>query len=271
MLADTAEHQHQSPRAVATGEWRAVPHRRRPRAARTRPCPPVTREESTALATIAHEIRGPITALVTSSDLLAADFDTLPVDEARAMVSGIHRRAIYLSGLVENLLCAATARDGTLVLRRRAVDLADLLADARAVVEPLIAQRRQHVRFRVAANVPNLSGDDRRLGQVLVNLLLNASKFSDVGTRIDVTVTRRGETVRVAVADRGPGLPPGDAERLFQPYYRAPGAETVSKEGVGLGLSIVKLIVEAHAGHVGAEDRPGGGARFWFELPLAAA
>ncbi len=90
-------------------------------------------------------------------------------------------------------------------------------------------------------------------------------------TAIDVTVTADGDCVRVSVADRGPGLPTGEAGRLFEPYYRAQEVRTSGTEGVGLGLSIVKSIVEAHAGRVGAEARRGGGARFWFELPLSVA
>jgi signal transduction histidine kinase len=79
-------------------------------------------------------------------------------------------------------------------------------------------------------------------------------------------VTLKGDAIRVTIADRGPGVPPEHAARLFEAYYRAPGA-TASKDGVGLGLSIVKSIIEAHAGRVGVESRRGGGAKFWFELP----
>src|SRR5205085_7853045 len=109
--------------------------------------------------------------------------------------------------------------------------------------------------------------DSRRLGQVLINLILNASKFGAANTSIDVTVSVRGNAVRVAVADRGPGVAPEQAQRLFEPYYRAPATAGSGKDGVGLGLSIVKSIIEAHGGLVGVESRRGGGARFWFSVP----
>jgi two-component system sensor histidine kinase KdpD len=222
------------------------------------------------LATVAHEIRGPVTALATSSELLVDDLELLDQDQVRGMVSAIHRRALYLQGLVENLLCAGLIRQGALVLQRQAVGLAELLADTRTVVEPLLARRHQALRIRVQRDVPAVTGDQRRLGQVLTNLILNASKFADPGSAVDVTVTMDAAWVRVSVADRGPGLPTGEAGRLFEPYVRAHDVRTSGKEGVGLGLSIVKSIVEAHAGRVGAEARRGGGARFWFELPLPA-
>jgi signal transduction histidine kinase len=102
---------------------------------------------------------------------------------------------------------------------------------------------------------------------VLVNLILNASKFGPAKTAIDVAVALKDGKVQVSVADRGPGVSPEQALRLFEAYYRAPATASAGKDGVGLGLSIVKSIVEAHNGQVGVESRRGGGARFWFSLP----
>ena len=101
----------------------------------------------------------------------------------------------------------------------------------------------------------------------MINLIANASKFSGRETTIDVTVVTRWQHVRVAVADRGPGIPKGTAKRLFEPYYRATGAREAGKKGTGLGLAIVNVIVEAHGGRVAAKNGGGGRARFWFELP----
>jgi two-component system sensor histidine kinase KdpD len=101
-----------------------------------------------------------------------------------------------------------------------------------------------------------------------VNLILNASKFAPEGTRIDVVIGLRPGLLRVTVADRGPGIPPGSGALLFDAFYRAPS--TAHQDGVGLGLAIVKAIVQAPGGSVGAEPRRGGGSRFWFELPTAA-
>jgi two-component system sensor histidine kinase KdpD len=223
--------------------------------------------ELTALATIAHELRGPLHALATSSELLAEDFLQLNPEQVKSMLEAMHRRTVWLQGLVENLLCAATIREGRLQLHRQPLGVLDLLADVEAVVQPLLAQRGQSLRVRLAQNLPNLIADSRRLGQVLVNLILNASKFSASNTIIDLHVSSRNGAVRMSVADRGPGVSIEQSQRLFEPYYRAPATGGLSKDGVGLGLSIVKSIVEAHGGRVGVESRRGGGARFWFSVP----
>ena len=219
------------------------------------------------LATVAHELRGPLTALATSSELLAEDFEVLDPNQVRGMLSAIHRRTLWLQGLVENLLAAATIREGRLQLHRQPVRLSDVMADVRAVVDPLLSQRGQRIRVRGAQAAPAVLADSRRVGQVLVNLILNASKFGKTGTVIDITVSWLVDRVRVSVADRGPGVAADQVQRLFEPYYRSAATADNVKEGVGLGLSIVKSIVQAHGGAVGVESRRGGGARFWFELP----
>jgi signal transduction histidine kinase len=222
--------------------------------------------ELTVLATVAHELRGPLTALATSYELLAEDFLQLDPTQVQDMLAAMHRRTLWLQGLVENLLCAATIREGRLHLYRQSLTIADLLSDVQAVVEPLLAQRGQQLRIRVTPRLPEMLADSRRLGQVLVNLILNASKFGPQNSDIEIGVALKDDVIRVTVADRGPGVSPEQTARLFEAYYRAPGA-TASKDGVGLGLSIVKSIIEAHAGRVGVESRRGGGAKFWFELP----
>jgi signal transduction histidine kinase len=222
----------------------------------------------TVLATVAHELRGPLTALATASELLAEDFLHLNPEQVKSMLGAMHRRTLWLQGLVENLLCAATIREGRLQLYRQSLSLADLIADVDAVVGPLLAQRGQRLRIRRATQLPEVLADGRRLSQVLINLILNASKFGTANSAIDATFSLRNGEVRVSVADRGPGVSPEQAERLFEAYYRAPATAGSGKDGVGLGLSIVKSIVEAHGGRVGVEGRRGGGARFWFTVPI---
>jgi two-component system sensor histidine kinase KdpD len=227
----------------------------------------IPQHELTVLATVAHELRGPLTALATSSELLAEDFLHLDPEQVKSMLGAMHRRTLWLQGLVENLLCAATIREGRLTLYRQSLSLSDLLADVDAVVGPLLTQRGQRLRVRFGHAVPEILGDSRRLGQVLVNLILNASKFGVANSPIDLTITSRGDSVRLSIADRGPGVTSAHMHRLFEPYYRDPASAGSGKDGVGLGLSIVKSIVEAHGGQVGVESRRGGGARFWFTVP----
>jgi two-component system sensor histidine kinase KdpD len=223
--------------------------------------------ELTVLATVAHELRGPLTALATSSELLAEDFAHLDPEQVKSMLGAMHRRTLWLQGLVENLLCAATIREGRLQLNCQVLRMAEVVEEVEAVVGPLLEQRGQRLRVRIASEVPEVVADGRRLGQVLINLILNASKFGAPNTPIYLSISMRDGAVRVAIGDRGPGVSPEQAKLLFEPYYRAPATAGGGKDGVGLGLSIVKSIVEAHKGEVGVESRRGGGARFWFSLP----
>src|SRR5215813_12015615 len=141
--------------------------------------------ELTVLATVAHELRGPLTALATSSELLAEDFAHLDPEQVKSMLGAMHRRTLWLQGLVENLLCAATIREGRLQLNCQSLDMAEVVEEVEAVVGPLLEQRGQRLRVRIARDVTEVLADSRRLGQVLINLILNASKFSAPETCID--------------------------------------------------------------------------------------
>jgi two-component system sensor histidine kinase KdpD len=219
------------------------------------------------LPAIAHDLRGPIHTLVATAEILANDLDRLPPDQVRRMVLTMHQQSLWLHGLVENLLAAATIYDGHFHVQPRPMSLTYAVAEIEPIVAPLLAQKRQRLHSTLPAPAPDVLADSRRIGQVLVNLIQNASKYSPPDTPIAVTVAPRGDWVRVTVADRGPGLPPEGAQHLFTAFYRAAPREPATTEGVGLGLAIVRHIVEVHGGRLGAEPREGKGAQFWFELP----
>src|SRR5438045_1149086 len=126
--------------------------------------------ELTVLATVAHELRGPLTALATSSELLAEDFLQLDPEQVKNMLGAMHRRTLWLQGLVENLLCAATIREGRLALYRQSLSFSDLLTDVDAVVGPLLAQRGQRLRVRLLSGLPEVLGHSRPLGTALGTL-----------------------------------------------------------------------------------------------------
>ena len=117
--------------------------------------------------------------------------------------------------------------------------------------------------------LPKVRADPRRTGQVLINLISNASKNGPDGSEVGLRAVQQGEWVRLSVADSGPGVPPEERATLFRRFGQPGPANSRSQAGVGLGLSVVKAIAEGHGGEVGMEDRPGGGAVFWFTLPVA--
>lgn len=227
-----------------------------------------THEEWELVSVVAHEMRGPLAALVMSSELMVGDIEVLSPEELRQMATRIHRGAIWLQGLFENLLTAATLDRDNLDLQPERIQLTDIIREVHLLLGPLLAHRDQRLRVRVSGHHFEVWADTRRMTQVLINLLLNAAKYSGPDTAIDILLTAHRRHVRIAVSDRGPGVAPGLAEQLFDPYFRAPQAAAGGSEGLGLGLAIVRGIVEAHGGKVGVVNRRGGGARFWCDLPL---
>jgi len=225
--------------------------------------------EGRLIPVLAHELRGPLTTLATSSELLLEDLQTLEPEQIRKMVSSIHRSALWMQGLVENLLCAATLSEGEFKIRPQPSRLIDVISEVRPIVQPMLAQRRQVLRTSSRGVTREVAADAQRIGQVLVNLISNASKFAPPGTVVDVTVATRGASRRVSVSDRGPGVPAEAMRKLFEPYQQLAPA-CYPNPGIGLGLSIVRSIVDAHGGQLGVTNRRGGGSIFWFELAVLA-
>ena len=117
---------------------------------------------------------------------------------------------------------------------------------------------------------PKVKADKRRIVQVLVNLISNANKYGPAGEEICLEVSVNPKTARLIVKDRGPGIPQDQRGNLFGRFVYPNEGTEISQAGAGLGLSVVKAIVEAHGGEVGMDDRPGGGAEFWFTLPVVS-
>jgi two-component system OmpR family sensor kinase len=215
------------------------------------------------LADASHELRTPLTSIRGYAELhrLGA-----AGDPGRAM-RRIEDEAARMGVLVEDLLTLARL-DEVAEAPHTDVDLAALARDAVDDAEAAAPDRVITLRVTGEAMV---RGDAHQLHQVLGNLLRNASVHTPPGTPIDVSVTRDGGSVRLAVRDHGAGLPGGDGRAIFERFWRAEGGRERGKAGAGLGLAIVDAIVRAHYGRVIAADVPSGGAQFVVELPPARA
>jgi signal transduction histidine kinase len=224
-------------------------------------------ELATQLAHMAHDLRVPLTTLQTVAEVLSEDWDRLEPAQLRQMVTALHRNTLWLQQLVTTLTDPPPTPPPADGQSRVLVGLRTTLAQIEPVVQPLLAARQQSLTVDGPAELPAVWGHPQQLGQVYVNLLSNASKFTAPGTFIRVHLQPGEQSVRVAVEDRGSGFPPAALPHLFEPYYRA--AEAAATPGTGLGLAIVQQIIAAHGGQVGAENRRGGGARVWFTLPRA--
>jgi signal transduction histidine kinase len=180
-------------------------------------------------------------------------------------VLSLERGALRLTRLIDHLLESVRIESGQLDVRRQSIVLADVIDDARALVESLLRQRRQPLEVAVQEGL-ELQGDATRLTQVFVNLVANASKFAPEGESIRVGARREGERIEAWVEDSGPGLPEG-GEDIFERFKRG-GAQEPEPGGLGLGLWISRSIIERHGGSIRAERTPAGHTRFTFTLPM---
>ncbi|MCX6072052.1 MAG: ATP-binding protein, partial [Chloroflexi bacterium] len=214
----------------------------------------------TLLNSVSHELRTPIAAIAGAASGLS---DPRADPQSLLLVNEIRAAADRLNLLVENLLDMTRLESGLLKIRRDWIDVPDVVSMAVRQTTDLLARHRLTV--DLAPDLPLLRADFVLLQQALANLLHNAAMHTPPGTRVLVRAHRDGANLLLVVEDSGPGLPKEDPERVFEKFYRAPGA---ASGGTGLGLSIVRGLVEAHGGTVHAENKPEGGARFSIRLPL---
>ncbi|MNS44209.1 Alkaline phosphatase synthesis sensor protein PhoR [compost metagenome] len=221
------------------------------------------------ISAISHELRTPLTSIKGFLEFLDDGIGGPLNDEQAGYVRQIGGGLARLERLVEDLLDAARLEGGTFRLSKQTLDFCSKLADVAGEFQPQAEQEGIEIIVECPPHRVNVHADSQRLGQVLVNLLNNAVKFSPRGSIVRVQVEETDSGLYCRVIDYGIGIEPSDVPRLFKPFVQL--AEGVQKTGgTGLGLSISKAIVEAHEGRIGIEPRPDG-ATFWFYLPTEAA
>ncbi len=223
------------------------------------------------LATVSHELRTPLNAVMGWARMLASM--QLPPERVQSGMVIIERNAAALARLIEDLLDVSRIVTGAI---RLALQPVDLVAVARVALETVTpAALAGGVEIAFSADSPDLktvSGDAGRLQQVIENLVGNAIKFTPSGGRVDVTIGRAHDSVEITVADTGQGIDPDFLPHVFERFRQADGATTRRHSGLGVGLAIVRQLVELHGGTVSAASRGEGlGATFQVRLPVAAA
>jgi two-component system OmpR family sensor kinase len=216
------------------------------------------------VADASHELRTPLTSIRGFAELYRQGAAPKPEDIARVM-RRVEDSAAQMGVLVDDLLLLARL-DQQRPLERAPVDMVALAADA--VHDAQAVAPGREIGLDVAAgDAAVVLGDELRLRQVLANLVSNALSHTPAGTPVNVEVAVRAGEVQLSVRDRGPGLAPADAERIFERFFRADASRTRAAGGTGLGLSIVAALVAAHGGKVGVDTALGQGATFWVRLP----
>jgi two-component system OmpR family sensor kinase len=223
------------------------------------------RRKSRFVSDVSHELRTPLTAIRGAAETMLDDED-IPAEDRDRFLATIVSESDRLGRLANDLLALERIEGATGELPVLRVDLLAVARHTTSTLEPLLEERG--VTVEVTGEPAFVLGDRDRLQQVLANLVDNASRMTPRGGTVRVSVTKTAHRVTVAVADEGPGIPAEDADRVFDRFWRAQASRDRGSGGAGLGLSIVRAIVERHGGHISAANRPEGGAVFSFDLPV---
>jgi len=226
----------------------------------------VERQRNALLSVVSHDLRTPLATITGAAGALLDEQGPREPAVRRELLQSIADEGSRLTRLVSNLLDVTRLESGSIKLDKQWQLLEEVIGSALSRLEPQLAGRM------VVTNLPGepalVAFDAVLIEQVLMNLVENALKYTPSNAEIRIGASTGTDEVRVYVEDQGPGVPKGDEHRIFEKFQRAAGAETKTKWGTGLGLTICKGIVEAHGGRIWAENRPEGGARFQFTLPI---
>ncbi|HUL58041.1 MAG TPA: ATP-binding protein [Anaeromyxobacteraceae bacterium] len=216
------------------------------------------------LRAISHDLRTPLTVVMAQAQMLARRPEDVPTVVRRAET--IRTSAARMATMIGDLVDVVRLEAGQVAVEPRPVALAPFAAELRERLRGALAVDR--LRLEVPEALPPALADPPRLERILVNLVSNALKYSPPDTEAVLSAERQGGGIRITVRDRGPGIPPEEVPRIFERFWRSPSVQT-QKEGLGLGLYITRLLVEAHRGDIDVESEVGKGSAFHVRLPVA--
>ncbi len=225
-------------------------------------------EHEAFIHTISHDLRAPLTIIKGHAELVRDSLERAGVNGTlQESISAISRSVQRMSSMIRDLVESARLEAGKPRMELHPVSLPDYVANLLERARMLLAVDR--ITVDIPPDLPAVSADYDRLERILVNLLSNALKYSPEDAPVLMTAKPRKEMVVVSITDQGEGISPEDVPRLFDRFFRTKTA--LSTEGIGLGLYITKMLVEAHGGSIWLESTPGKGSTFFFTLPIAAA
>lgn len=228
-------------------------------------------EKNQLLGMAAHDLRNPLGVVYGYASLLATNLDEYSKDEIRDMIAIIARSSAFMRGLIDDLLDLASIEAGTLRLDAVPTDPVELAQKNVALNRILAAPKAIAIELVADDGLPLVDVDGARFDQVLNNLLTNAVKYSERGTRVTVRVHATDGFVCFDVVDRGRGIASDFLEAIFKPFAKEGSTGTAGEKSTGLGLAIVKRIVQAHGGRLGVKSELGKGSTFSVWLPAHRA
>jgi signal transduction histidine kinase len=225
-----------------------------------------SQHKSQFLANMSHELRTPLNAILGYTELILDGIYGEAPEKAQAVLKRVESNGRHLLGLINDVLDLSKIEAGQLTLSLTDYSMKDVLYNVFSAVEPLANDKKLGFKVEAQPDMPKGHGDERRLTQVVLNLVGNAIKFSDTGDVI-IKATATNGTFTIAVQDNGPGISVADQGKIFEEFQQADNSATKKKGGTGLGLSISRRIVEMHGGKLWVESELGKGSVFQFTLP----
>ena len=226
-----------------------------------------SQHKSQFLANMSHELRTPLNAILGYTELIVDRIYGEVPEKILEVLDRIQSSGRHLLGLINDVLDLSKIEAGQLTLALSEYSFNEVVQSVVSAVGSLAAEKGLPLKVDVARGLPLGLGDERRIAQVLLNLVGNAIKFTDTG-EVAVRVTNSGGVFLVSVADTGPGIKPEDRQRIFEEFQQSDASSSKSKSGTGLGLAIAKRIVELHGGRIWVESAPGKGSTFCFSMPV---
>ena len=231
----------------------------------------LVQERTAILATTSHELKTPITSIVNQVYVMLRQQDRVGhlTELQQEYLEDIQEDACRLKNLVEDLLDVATVDSNTLTLTFTELDVQQEIQGALRICESQIHENEMHVALNIPPDLCKVKADRLRFAQVLGNLISNASKYSPKGATTTITAKEKGDFVQIDVSDTGIGIPESVQSKIFDKFFRVDNSSTRTEAGTGIGLFIVKCLVETHGGEIWVESGEGNGSTFSFTLPQA--
>jgi signal transduction histidine kinase len=228
-----------------------------------------SRHKSEFLANMSHELRTPLNAIIGFSDVLGEEMYGKLNDSQRQYVTDISEAGQHLLSLINDILDLSKVEAGRMDLAMSDVSIADTLESGLMMHRARAIRNAIALNLEVAPDVGAVQADERKIRQVVFNLVSNAVKFTPSGGRVDVSARRHDRVVEIAVADNGMGISPADQESIFEEFRQAGASSPGTQEGTGLGLTLAKRLVELHGGRLWVQSELGVGTTFRFTLPVS--
>jgi len=230
-----------------------------------------SKSKSEFLASMSHELRTPLNAILNISESLGEGVYGALNEKQQRSLQTVAESGRHLLGLINDILDLSKIEAGKLELQAVEIDVRALCEASLRLVRELALQRRQEITLDLAPGIVSIQADERKLKQVLVNLLSNASKFTPRGGQFGLEVREKGGSISFTVWDDGIGISPEDTGKLFQPFVQLDSKLSREYAGTGLGLSLAQRLAQLHQGRIEVESAPGQGSRFTVTLPIRRA